>query len=136
MPPGTGPWPTLGVNQVAAFSIAFIRWESQATQTAVFQAFNLQGGTYSFGGLAEHDLIPLPTPPGREGTSFLVFFPPNDTVNSKSMLCIKPGESSMVIGHQVVEPASTALEEHLFNHTFILGSQAWCQQLNTSQTGV
>ena len=53
---------------------------------------------YSFGGLAESNLIPPPSLHGGEGSSVSGLVPSDDTVNSESVLGIKPGDCGVVIG--------------------------------------
>ena len=55
--------------------------------------------------------IPPPSLHGGEGSSFAGLVPPDDMVNSESVVSIKPGDSGVVIGYQVDE----------FNHTWSLG---------------
>ena len=74
-----------------------------ATQAAVLQPFQLYGGAYRFGGLAESHPIPSPSLHGGEGSSFPGLVPSNDTVNSESMVGFKPGDSGVVIGYHVDE---------------------------------
>ena len=61
------------------------------------------GGAYSFGGLVESHLIPLPSLHGVEGSPIQGLVPSNVIVNSKSVVGIKPGDSGVVIGYQVDE---------------------------------
>ena len=88
------------VHRVAALSSALSRG-APATQSAVLQPSQLYGGAYSFGGLAESHPIPPPSLYGGEGSSFPGLVPSNDTVNSESVMGIKPGDSGVVIGYQV-----------------------------------
>ena len=58
-------------------------------------------------------LIPSPSLHGREGSCFVSLVPPDDMVNSKSLVGIKgPCDSSVVIGYQVNECTHTCLAEH------------------------
>ena len=93
-----------------------------ATQSAVPQPSHLYGGAYSFGGLADSHLIPLPSLHSGEGSSFLGLVPSGDTVDSESVMGIKPGDSGVVIRYQVDDPG----EGLWLIPTFILGSQVWC----------
>ena len=75
-------------------------------QSAVFQPFQLYGGAYSFGGLAESHPIPLAVLHGGEGSSFHIWFHLM-TQSTLNLVGIKPGDSSVVIGYQVNEFACT-----------------------------
>ena len=68
--------------------------------SAVLQPY---GGAYSSWGLEESHLIPPSSQIGREGFSFPGLVPPNDMINSKSVVGTKPGDSSVVIGYQLDE---------------------------------
>ena len=57
------------------------------------------GRAYSFGGSAESHLIPPPSLHGREGSYLPGIVPPNDMLDSKSVVGIKHGYSGMVITH-------------------------------------
>ena len=69
----------------------------------------------------------LPYMVGR-GLLFQVWFHPDDTVDSESAMGIKPGDSGMVIGYQVVEFTHTWSADAVFGSfpTFILGSLVRC----------
>ena len=71
---------------VPSFALSLV--ELPATHLAVSQPFHLHGGAYSFGGLAESHLIPLPFIHGREGSSFAASVPPNDMVNCESVVSL------------------------------------------------
>ena len=60
-------------------------------------------GHTAWGGLAESWPITLPSLHGGEGSSFSGNAPPDDTVNSESLVCIKPGDSGVVIRYEVDE---------------------------------
>ena len=81
------------------------------TQSAVPQWSHLYAGVYSFEGLVESHPIPPPSLHGGEGSSFPGFAPSNDTVDSESVMAIKPDDSGVVIGYQVDE----------FTHTWSAG---------------
>ena len=100
---GDGHQPTSGMHRVAAPSIALSREEPYATLSAVPQPSHLYDGAYSFGALAESHPIPPHSLHGGEGSSFPGLGLSDDTVNSESVMGIKPGDSSMVIGYQVDE---------------------------------
>ena len=102
--------------------------EPSATQSAVPQASHLYGGAYSFGGLAESHPIPPPSLHVGEGASFPGLVISDNTVNSESVMGIKPGDSGVVIGYQVDEFTHTRSAEQFVahSHTFILGSQVRC----------
>ena len=56
------------------------------------------------------------------------FGPPIDIINFKSLVGVKPGDSSVVIQHQVDSFTSTWLAEHqLLIHRLIPDSQTRCQ---------
>ena len=86
MPPGDGLWPMPGVHLVAALPTTSSRWEPHAIHLTVPQPFQQYGGAFRFGGLAENHLIPLPSLHGGEGSSFLCNAPPNDMVNTESVV--------------------------------------------------
>ena len=76
--------------------------------SAVSQPSLLYGGVYSLGGSAESHLIPPPSLQDGEGSSLPGLVPSDATVKSESVMGIKPGDSSVVIGYQVDElPAPT-----------------------------
>ena len=79
----------------------------------------MYGGAYSFGGLAESHLIPLPSLHGEEGSSVPGLVPSDDTVDSASVVGIKPGDSGMVIGYQVDEYTHTWSAEQFIAHFHI-----------------
>ena len=54
----------------------------------------------SFWGLAASHLIPPSSLHGGEGSSVLGLVPSNDTVDSESVVGIKPGDSGLVPGYQ------------------------------------
>ena len=65
--------------------------------------------------------IPMSSLHGGEGSLCPVCVPPEDMVNSESVVGIKSGNSCVVIGYQVDECSHTWSVEHLLlNHTFIL----------------
>ena len=55
----------------------------------------------SFGGSSETPLIPLLSINGGRGSSSAGVVPHNYTIDSKSVVGVKPGDSSVVIGYQV-----------------------------------
>ena len=117
--PGDGHQPTPGMHRVAAASTTLSMGEPTATQSAVPQSSLLYGWTYSFGGLADSQSIPLPFLHGGEGSSFLGLVPSNDTVDSESAMGIKPDDSSVVIGYQVDEFTHTWSAEWFVAHSHI-----------------
>ena len=94
--PGDCHQSTPGMHRVAAPSATLGRVESSATHSAVPQPL---GGVYSLGGSTESHLIPPPSLHDGEGSSFPGLVPSDDVVNSDSVMGIKPGDSSMVIGY-------------------------------------
>ena len=79
MQPGNGHWPTPGMHRVAAPSTTLSRGEPPAIQSAVIQPFQLYGGAYSFGSLAESHLIPPPSLYHWVGFFFPDLVPSSDT---------------------------------------------------------
>ena len=86
---------------MATPSTDYSRREPSATQSAVFQLLQQYGGTYSFEGLTDSYPIPPHSIHGGEGSSFPGLVPPDNTVNSESVVGIQPGDSGVVIGYQV-----------------------------------
>ena len=117
--PGDGHWPTPGMHRVAAPSTTLSRGEPYATQSAVSQPSHVYGGAYSFVGLAESHPIPPPSLHGGEGSSFPGLVPSDDTVNSESVMGIKPGDSSVVTGYQVDEFTCSWSAEWFVTHSHI-----------------
>ena len=74
------------------------REKPSATQSAVPPPSHIYGGAYSFGGSLENHPIPLPSLHGGEGSSFPDLVPSDDIVYPESVMGIKPGDSSVVIG--------------------------------------
>ena len=93
--------------------------EPHATQSAVPWPSQLYDGAYSFGGLAESHPIHLPSLHFREGSSIPGLVPSNDTVDSESVVGIKPGDSGVVIGYQVNEFTCTWSAEQFVVHSHI-----------------
>ena len=86
---------------------------------AVLQPFQQYGGAHSLQGLADSHPIPLPSLHGEEGSIFLGFVLSNDTVDSKSVVGMKPGDSSVVIWYQVDEFTHTWSAEHFVAQSHI-----------------
>ena len=61
--------------------------------------------------MAENHQIPKPFLLGGDESSFSVLVPSDDTVDSESVVGIKPGDSSVVIGYQVDECIHTCSAE-------------------------
>ena len=76
-------------------------------------------GAYSLGGSVESHLIPLPSLHDGEDSSFPGLVPSDDAVNSDSVMGIKPGDSSVVIGYQVDEFTCTWSAEWFVAHSHI-----------------
>ena len=74
--------------------------ELSATHSAVPQPF---GGANSLGGSVESHLIPQPSLHDGEQSSFPGLVPSDDTVDSESVMVIKAGDSTVVIGYQIDE---------------------------------
>ena len=125
--PGDGHEFTTGMHRVAAPSATLSRGEPSATQLAFPQPSYLYGGAYSLGGSAESHPIPPPSLHDGEGSSFPGLVPSDDTVNSESVMGIKPGYCSVVIGYQVDEFTHTCSAEQFVACThIILGSLVRC----------
>ena len=122
MQPGDGHQSTPGMHRVAPPSATLGRGEPSATLSAVPQPF---GGAYSLGGSVESHLIPPPSLHEGEGSSFPGLMPSDDTVNSDSVMGIKPGDSSVVIGYQVDE----------FIHTWSTEQFVACSHIYPGFTG-
>ena len=97
---GDGHWPTQGM-QVAASSPALHRENLQLLNQLSPSNSNYMVGHAALGGLAESHLIPPPSLYGGEGSSCQGLVHSSDTVNSESVVGIKPGDSGVVIGYQV-----------------------------------
>ena len=67
----------------------------------------------------ESHLIPLPSLHDGEGPSFPGLVPSDDAVDSESVMGIKPGDSSVVIGYQVDEFTGTWSAEQFVAHSHI-----------------
>ena len=74
-----------------------------ATHSAGPWPLHQYGVAYSFGGWAESHLIHPPSLHDREWSSFPGSAQPNDTVSSKSVVGVKPGNSDVVIRYQIDE---------------------------------
>ena len=103
MQPGDGHQSMPGMHRVAAPSATLGRVEPSATHSAVPQPSHLYGRAYSLRGSVESHLIPLPSLCDGEESSFPGLVPSDDTVDSESVMSIKPGDSGVVIGYQVDE---------------------------------
>ena len=67
----------------------------------------------------ESHLIPLPSLHDGEGSSFPGLVPSDDAVDSESVMGIKAGDSSVVIGYQVDEFTCTWSAEQFVAHSHI-----------------
>ena len=92
MQPGNGHQPIPGMHRVAAPSTTLSRVEPYATQSAVPQLYHIYGRAYSSGGLTESP-DPSTFPTWWTGSSFPGLVPCDDTVNSESVMGVKPGDS-------------------------------------------
>ena len=88
--------------------------EPHATQSTVLQPFSQYSMAYSFGGSEQSHQIPLTFLHGMEGFSSPHFVLPSDTVNYKSVVGIKPGDSSVVIVYEAVGFTCTWLVEYFY----------------------
>ena len=120
VPPGDGPWPIPVVHWVAFPPNALSRGKFHVNLAAVFQPFHQNGGAYSFGGSAESHQICPPSLHGREGSPFQGCGIPDDMVNSKSVVAIKPGDSCVMIGYQFGKFTCTWLVAHFIAQSHIL----------------
>ena len=103
VPPGAGPWPTPGVHWIPAPSTALSRDSLLLlSQLPSRHLINMVWHTALKGSPGSHS-IPLTSLHDGEWFSLPGFVLPNDTVDSKYVVGIKPGQSSMVIGYQVDE---------------------------------
>ena len=114
--PGDGHQSTPGMHRVAAPTATLGRVEPSATHSAVPQPI---GGVYSLGASIECHLIPLPSLRDGEGSSFPGLVPSDDAVDPDSVMGIKPGDSSVVIGYQVDEFTHTWSAEWFVAHSHI-----------------
>ena len=103
MQPDDGHRSTPGMHRVAAPSTTLSRGEPSATQSAVPQPSHLYGWAYSLGAWQRVTQSLCHPYMMGEGSSFPGLVPLDDMVNSKSVMGIKPGDSSVVIGYQVDE---------------------------------
>ena len=103
----------IGVCNTTTLQSLPLEGKPLATHLDVHQPFQQYGGTCSFGSSAETYLIPLPSLHCGEGSSFPGSAESNDTVNSESVVGVKPGNYCVVIGYQVDEFTCTWLAEHL-----------------------
>ena len=104
---------------MAASSTASSREQPYATQSAVFQPLQQYSGPYSFEDSAEGHLIPLPSLHHWEESTFPGVVPLSDTVNSESVVDMKPGDSDVVIGYQVDEFTHAWSAEHFIDQSHI-----------------
>ena len=116
MQPGDGHQSTPGMHQVAAPSATLGNVEPSATHSAVPPPI---GGVYGLGGSIESHPIPPPSLHDGEGSSFPGLVPSDDVVDSDSVMGIKPGDSSVVIGYQVDEFTHTWSAEQFVAHSHI-----------------
>ena len=107
------------MHRVAAPSATLGSGQPSATQSAVPQPSYLYGGAFSFGGSLESHPIPLPSLHDGEGSFFPGLVPSDDTINPESVMGVKPGDSSVVIGYQVDESTHTWSAEKFVAHSHI-----------------
>ena len=124
MQPSNGHWPTPGIHRVAAPSNA-LSGGSLMLLNQLSPATPKYGGAYSLGGLADSHLIPPPSLHGGEESSFLGLVPSKDTVDSESVVGVKPGDSGVVVGYQVGE----------FTHTWSAEQFVACFHIYPGFTG-
>ena len=78
-------------------------------------------------GAQQNHLIPLPSLHDGKESSFQGLVPSDDTVDSESVMGIKPCDSSVVIGIRLMSLLAPGLQSSLLpNPTFILGSLVRC----------
>ena len=83
------------------------------------QAFQQYGGTYGFGRFTESHLIPPSSLYVVEKSSFPGSTLPNNTVHSKSLVEVKPGDSGVVIRYHINGFTFTWLAENFIAHSQI-----------------
>ena len=121
---GDGHWSMPGMHRVAAPSATLGRG---SLLLLIQLCPNQLVWCTALGGSVESHLIPLPSLHDGEGSSFPGLVPSDNTVNSDSVMGIKPGDSSVVIGYQVDEFTHTwSAEQFVTCPTFNLGSLARC----------
>ena len=108
----------MGCSRSAQSDCSFqcFEWGEPSCYSAVLQPFHQHGGAYHFSGLAESSLSFFPT---WQGGVLSRFFPHNDTVNSKSVMGIKPGDSVVCLDIRLMNLLTPWLAEHLTNQSHI-----------------
>ena len=91
VPPGIGFWSMPGVHQVTALTAFML------LKTALPQPTMHYDGVYSYGSLAENHLTSLPSLHCAEGLLFSGLVLPIDTVDSKLVMGVEPGDFSVLI---------------------------------------
>ena len=69
--------------------------------------------------LGEESHYPSAFPTWWGGAFFPGFVPPNDMIDSESVVGIKPGDSGVVCGYQVHEFTGISSAEHVYSITHI-----------------
>ena len=95
-----GHWPTPGMHRVSSHSTAFSGGAYCYSVSCPPAIPTIWCGAYSFGCLAESP-IPSTFPAWWKGFSFPGLLSSNDTVNSESVVGMKPGDSGVVIRYHV-----------------------------------
>ena len=86
--------------------------EPYASHLIVPQPFHIYGWVYSFRHLVESYPVPSPSIHGGGGVFFPGNAPPSDTVDSESVVGVKPGDFGVLIRQQVNEFTCTWLAEN------------------------
>ena len=117
MQPSDGHWSMPGMHSVAAPS-ATLRRGSLLLLSLLFPNHPIYMVGHTALGAWQSHPIPLPSLYDGEGSS-TGLVPSDNTVNSESVMDIKPGDSSVVIGYQVDELTCTWSAEQFVAHSHI-----------------
>ena len=99
-------------NALSGYSFHYLSsGELHGTYSAVPQPFYQYGMAYSSEDLAQSHPILLTSLHGGKGSSFPCCVPPNDMVDSESVVGIKPGDSGVMIEYWIVEFTQAWLAE-------------------------
>ena len=109
VPRSDGLWPTPGVKSGCSSHFLELGESSAAHLVVPSLSSNIVGHTAL--GASQSHLIPQPSLHGSEESSFLCSAASDDTVNSESMVGVKPGDSGFMVGCQVDELSAQYWEE-------------------------
>ena len=118
MQPGDGHWPTPGMHRVAAPSTALLGGSLLLLSQMSSSHSNYMMGHTAFG-TWQSLLTPLPSLHGGEASSFPGLVPSSDTVNSESVVGIKPGDSGVLNGYHIDYFTHTWSAEQSVAHSHI-----------------